>query len=438
MGKVPRQPGGWGPAAPSAPESPLLDVKAAIKDFALESGFDLVQVASAEEFAEDREVTLDRLGDGLMDGLPWFTETRVLRGTDPQALLPGARSIICLGLSYYQDSEDSPSTEEATGKVAMYAWARDYHKVMKKRMRAYVAGLRSRLGNQFAARWYVDDGPMLDRAAAHRAGVGWFGKNTNILTPSLGSWVFLGQVITDLDVEPDLPLKKSCGNCVLCIEACPTGAIVAPYTLDNAKCISHLTIENRGAVPLELRPQMQDWVFGCDICQDVCPVNRKAGPSWSTFWEREQAGPGPGLNNQDQGQTEKGAPERLSLTSILDMSEEDFRRRFRGSAILRAKRVGLQRNACIALGNLGDTAAIPALCRALDRGEPLVRGHAAWALGRIGTSQARLALEQAAEDEADSWVLQEIADAQQAHSIWRADEDMEETAQLTLQKTRLF
>ena len=416
MGKALQMTSGPSPAAPSEPENPLLDVKAAIKDFALESGFDLVQVASADEFAEDREVTLDRLEAGLMDGLPWFTETRVLRGTDPRALLPGARSIICLGLNYYQDSVDSPSTGDATGKVAMYAWGRDYHKVMKKRMRAYVAGLRSQLGKEIAARWYVDDGPMLDRAAAHRAGVGWFGKNTNILTPSLGSWVFLGQVITDLDVEPDLPLKKSCGNCVLCIEACPTEAIVAPYTLDNSKCISHLTIENRGAVPAELRPQMQDWIFGCDICQDVCPVNRKAGPSWSTFWEREQASPGPRLNAQEQGKSELERPERLSLTEILEMSEEDFRRRFQGSAILRAKRVGLQRNACIALGNSGDTAAIPALCRALARGDALVRGHAAWALGRIGGSQARLALKQAAEDEADSWVLQEIADAQQPHS----------------------
>ena len=422
MGKL-RMPSGLSPVVSPEPKSPVLDVKAAIKDFALESGFDLVQVASADEFAEDREVTLDRLDAGLMDGLPWFTKTRVLRGTDPRALLPGARSIICLGLNYYQDQEDSPSTDDATGKVAMYAWGRDYHKVMKKRMRAFVVGLRSRLDQEIAARWYVDDGPMLDRAAAYRAGVGWFGKNTNILTPGLGSWVFLGQVITDLDVEPDLPLKKSCGNCVLCIEACPTDAIVAPYILDNSKCISHLTIENRGAVPVELRPQMQDWVFGCDICQDVCPVNRKAGPSWSTFWEREQAGPGPRLNTQREGQSELEKPERLTLTEILEMSDEDFRHRFRGSPILRAKRAGLQRNACIALGNVGDAAAIPALCRTLAQGETLVRGHAAWALGRIGGTQASLALEQAAENETDSWVLQEIADAQRQHSTVRTDQN---------------
>jgi epoxyqueuosine reductase len=410
LGKARPHLNGGGPGAPSTAQSPPLDVKSAIKDFALESGFDLVQVTSAGEFTEDRAVTLERLGAGLMDGLPWFTETRVLRGTDPQALLPGARSIICLGLNYYQDLQENPASEGPEGKVARYAWSRDYHKVMKKRMRAYVTGLRSRLGSEFSARWYVDDGPMLDRAAAQRAGVGWFGKNTNILTPSLGSWVFLGQVVTDLDVEPDLPLKKTCGNCVLCIEACPTGAIVAPYTLDNTLCISHLTIENRGSIPSELRPQMQDWVFGCDICQEVCPVNR---PSLSIFRQGYQGEPVSPSDDQNRDPTETEAPARLSLTAILDMSEEDFRRRFRGSSILRAKRVGLQRNACVAMGNLGDKAAIPALCRALAaQGETLVRGHAAWALGRLGTTEAGLALEQAGMSETDSWVLEEIADAQ--------------------------
>ena len=413
LGKAKPPFNGGDPGEPPATDSRRLDVKSTIKDFALESGFDLVQVTSAREFTEDRAVTLERLGAGLMDGLPWFTEARVLRGTDPQALLPGARSIICLGLNYYQDLEESHAREGPEGKVARYAWSGDYHKVMKKRMRAYVSELGSRLDRAFSARWYVDDGPMLDRAAAYRAGVGWFGKNTNILTPSLGSWVFLGQVVTNLEVEPDLPLKKTCGDCVLCIDACPTGAIVAPYTLDNSKCISHLTIENRGAVPLELRPQMQDWVFGCDICQEVCPVNRKASPSWSTSWEREHAGPALRLNNQNRVETGHEAPARLSLTAILDMSEEDFRHHFRGSSILRAKRLGLQRNACVALGNLGDKAAIPALRRALAQGDTLVRGHAAWALGRIGTSEALLALDQASVDETDYGVLKEINDARE-------------------------
>ena len=407
------------PSSPSKPsihstpdrESPALDLKTVATDYALELGFDLVRVTSAEEFTEDKAVTLERLRAGLMDGLPWFNEARVQRGTDPDALLSGARSIISLGMNYHQESDDIPTNQRPTGRVAVYAWGRDYHKVMKKMMRAYVQSLRLRLGNEFGARWYVDDGPMLDRAAAQRAGLGWFGKNTNVLTPSHGSWVFLGQVVTDLALEPDPPLKKTCGSCVRCIDACPTGAIVAPYTIDNTRCISYLTIENRGEIPTELRPQMGDWVFGCDICQEVCPVNRKARPAPLGRWESSPASPDPSLENGNAKTDLKEAPADLDLIELLELSEDDFRQRFQGTAIFRAKRVGLQRNACVALGNLGSAEAVPALCRVLVEGETLVRGHAAWALGRIGTSETKRALEQSLTDEADPWVLQELANA---------------------------
>ena len=256
-------------------------------------------------------------------------------------------------------------------------------------MRDYVAGLSQHLEREVAARWYVDDGPMLDRAAANRGGLGWFGKNTNILTPQLGSWVFLGQIITDLALEPDPPLAKTCGSCVRCIEACPTGAIVAPYVVDNSRCISHLTIENRGAIPVELRPLMLDWVFGCDICQEVCPVNRKAQPT----------------RNQELGSVSLST---LDLVELLRLTQEDFLRRFRGTPIMRAKLNGLKRNACVALGNLGDPQAIPALCEAVTQDEPLVRSHAAWALGCIGGEQARAALRQAAAAETEPEVLGEV------------------------------
>ena len=329
------------------PDLKSVDPKTIVKECALELGFDLVRVTSAQEFAWDRDVTLERLKKGLMDGLPWFNEARVRRGADPQSLLPGARSIICLGLNYHQPSGPEPSAP--AGKVALYAWGKDYHRVMKSRMRQYVEELSGRLGVDISARWYVDDGPMLDRAAAQRSGLGWFGKNTNILTSSHGSWVFLGQVITDLELESDEPSRKTCGSCVRCIDACPTGAIIAPYVIDNSRCISHLTIENRGPIPRELRPQMLDWVFGCDICQDVCPVNRKALPSKEpAFGARE-----PAFSEQARGS--------LELVELLEMSEEDFRDRFRGSPILRAKRTGLQRNACVALGNLRDPATVPPL-----------------------------------------------------------------------------
>ncbi len=260
------------------PGSSTFDAKDTVKGYALEMGFDLVRVSSAQEFAEDRAAALERLRAGLMGGLPWYSEARVFRGTSPRELLPGARSIICLGLSYYRPDSPVAAAEASAGRVARYARGLDYHKPMKRRMRAYVEGLCARLDTQFAARWYVDDGPMLDRAAARRAGLGWTGKSTNILTPSHGSWVFLGQVVTDLEMEADQPLKKTCGSCARCIDACPTGAIVAPYVVDNTRCISYLTIETRVPIPAELRPQMQDWVFGCDVCQEICPVNRSHRP----------------------------------------------------------------------------------------------------------------------------------------------------------------
>jgi len=385
------------------------DLRRLIDGLAREVGFDLVAVTDAASFDADRETAMRRIDDGLMDGLPWFTKARVARGTNPDELLPGARSIISLGLNYYPGS--TPTPVSGSGLVARYAQGRDYHRVMKGRMRRLVISLAEHpalqpADEELAARWYVDDGPMLDRAAANRAGIGWFGKNTNILTPQFGSWVFLGQVITDLELEPDAPLKKSCGSCVRCIEDCPTGAIVAPYVVDNARCISYLTIENRGPIPRELRPLMGDWVFGCDICQDVCPVNRKARPAGQPipFPAAMRSSP-----STSSGPTEQMA--FLDLIELLEMLEDEFRGRFAGTPVMRAKRTGMRRNACVALGNLGYRAAVPALGRALRLGEPLVRGHAAWALGRIGGAEAGALLLEASSTETDLGVLEEIAAA---------------------------
>ena len=378
-----------------------------IKQCAYDAGFDLVRVTSAYEFVRDRDVALRRIKDGLMEGLPWYTENRVRKGADPGQLLEGARSVISLGLSYFVATANRASTLEGSepnapagnGKVARYARGRDYHRVMKSRMRDYVSALSSRLATEVSARWYVDDGPMLDRAAAARSGLGWFGKNTNILTPSHGSWVFLGQVISDLELESDRPLPKTCGACVRCIDACPTGAIVEPYVIDNSRCISYLTIENRGPIPRDLRKLLGDWVFGCDICQDICPVNRKSQPATS---------PIPNLP-QDSSSNEN----ELNLVELLNLTEEGFRNRFQGSPIARAKRVGLQRNACVALGNRRDFTAVPALLDALETGDPLVRGHAAWALGQIRGPKALRGLRLASSTEEDSSVVEEIQSALQ-------------------------
>ncbi|MXZ92048.1 MAG: tRNA epoxyqueuosine(34) reductase QueG [Chloroflexi bacterium] len=365
---------------------------------AREVGFDLVAVTDAAEFVADRAIALRRIDEGMMDGLPWFTKSRVRRGTSPEELLPGARSIICLGLNYYPDSEDSETP--GAGRVARYARGRDYHRLMKRRMRRLVIALSEHpllqdADTNIGARWFVDDGPMLDRAAAGRAGLGWFGKNGNVLNPSFGSWLLLGQIITDLDLTPDAPLSKNCGQCTRCMPACPTDAIVAPYVVDNRRCISYLTIEHKGTIPRELREGMGNWVFGCDICQEVCPVNRKAkAADDSNFGRRDLSA--------------------LDLIELLEMTEADFRRRFAGTPIMRAKWTGMQRNACVALGNVGDTSAVPALARAVSVSgglPPLVRQHAAWALGRIGGPEARAALDSARETEQDESALCEIRQA---------------------------
>ena len=355
------------------------ELRRLVERLAHEVGFDLVAVTDAASFEEERETATRRIDDGLMDGLPWFTKARVERGASPNELLPGARSIISVGLNYHPGP--APAPPPASGLVARYARGRDYHRVMKRRMRRLVMALSEHPDLQqkdgiLAARWYVDDGPMLDRAAAARAGLGWFGKNGNILTSTYGSWILLGQIVTNLPLEPDAPLSKTCGRCARCIPACPTDAIVAPYVVDNRRCISYLTIEHKGAIPHELRPAMGTWVFGCDICQEVCPVNRKAkATSDPNFGRRDLAA--------------------LDLIELLDMTEPEFRERFAGTPIMRAKHVGMQRNACVALGNLRDETATPALARALASAAPLVQQHAAWALGRIGGEVAREALRSA-------------------------------------------
>jgi epoxyqueuosine reductase len=242
-------------------------------------------------------------------------------------------------------------------------------------------------------RWYVDTGPILERELAWRAGLGWPGKHTNLINRQLGSWLFLGAILLNRELVYDSPASAHCGTCTRCLVACPTSALVAPGVLDSRRCISYLTIELRGPIPRELRPLMGTHIFGCDICQAVCPWNRHAPETAETAcWP--QAG--------------YAAPELLPL---LSLSEAEFQTRFRSSPIRRAKRRGFLRNVAVALGNLGDPRAIPPLQHALHDAEPLIRGHAAWALGRIGGLAARQALHTAlpAEDTAD--VRQEIIDA---------------------------
>jgi epoxyqueuosine reductase len=258
-------------------------------------------------------------------------------------------------------------------------------------MKDFISNIEKIVGKPIKTHWYTDTGPMSDRAVAQRSGLGWFGKNTNLLTPT-GSWVVLGQIITDIDLESSDQSKKSCGNCTLCIDACPTNAIIGPGILDNNKCISYQTIENKGPIPLNLRKQIGNWIFGCDICQDVCPVNRKSqlGAAYNEFSQPDENRINP------------------ELLEILGMSNEDFKKRFAKSPVLRAKINGMKRNVCVALGNIKDPSTVPGLSLALSTEESIVRGHAAWALGEIGGEEALTALTIHRAKEKDNYVIEEI------------------------------
>ncbi|HYT34014.1 MAG TPA: tRNA epoxyqueuosine(34) reductase QueG [Ktedonobacteraceae bacterium] len=376
---------------------------ATIKEYAYTLGFDIARITSAEALPEAERVIKERIARGLMDGLPWFTAERAEVSCHPDALLAGAQSIITLAMFYLTEQPDETQDGVPRGRISRYAWGDDYHEIIKLRLEQFSAWLREyardKMSNEVEARLFVDTGRMVDRAVAQRAGLGWYGKNTNILTKGWGSWVFLAEIVTNLPLQADGPLKTSCGNCEICLHACPTQALPAPYVLDNTRCISFLTIELRGSIPLELRPLMGNLIFGCDICQEVCPVNiiaeKRLGRTLPTlapkaFHPRATIGSSP------------------ELIPLLSLTEEQFRERFRRSPIRRAKRRGLLRNVCVALGNCGDRQAVPALIGALNDEESLVRGHAAWALGRIGGEEAKQALELALLAEEDQEAQKEI------------------------------
>lgn len=352
-----------------------------IKHAAYALGFDRVGVSDASPLAEAETAILARIAAGHMDGLSWFTPERARLAARPTSLLPGAHSIVALAASYLGQREPPPSEAgQPRGRVARYAWGLDYHDVLKGLARDLVGRIEHIAGRPVQARIFVDSSPLAERAVAHRAGLGWFGKNTMLLLPGAGSWAFLCEVILDLPLDPDVPVGKSCGACSRCLDACPTGALVAPGVLDTPRCISFLTIELRDRIPRSLRPAMGAWIFGCDDCQEICPVDRKALPAQIAS-----------LRAYDD---ECAFPRLLPL---LALDDAQFRQRFRGTPLLRAKSWGLQRNVCVALGNTGDPAAIsPLRDVVLDPARhPLVREHAAWALGRIGGPRARLALESA-------------------------------------------
>lgn len=362
-----------------------------LKRKAKQLGFAAVGITTADPFLDAEAAATTRTSAGLMDGLTWWSEARAHASADPRRATPDAKSVIALAYPHPSGSDESPSAHDSPrGRIASYAIGRDYHEVLLERMQPLIDMLR---GAGYRAKTYVDHGWMLDRAAAARAGIGWLGKNTNLLLPGTGSYVLLAEIVTSAELDVDEPLKKSCGSCDACIRICPTGALVEPGVLDNRRCISFWTIEHRGVIPREMRPLIGDWIFGCDLCQEICPVNASATPRVPDSDAVQAFGP--------------LLDARPRLEELLTLDDDAFRTRFRHSAVWRTRRAGLLRNVCVALGNVADRSSVPALTAAFEDPESLIRGHAAWALGRIGGARARVALEQALSRESDAWVREE-------------------------------
>jgi epoxyqueuosine reductase len=296
-------------------------------------------------------------------------------------------------MNYYTPFACPAASGEPKGWISRYAWGDDYHDIVKDRLETLLESIRKLHSGTVQGRVFVDSGPVLEREFAGVAGLGWIGKNTHLISPKKGSWFFLGELFLSIALDYDRPIRDRCGKCDLCLKACPTGAFVGPYILDARRCISYLTIELKGWMPRHLRPLVGNHIFGCDICQEVCPYNVKARPTSEPAYA-----PRTGLYAPD-------------LIPLLALTEQEFRRHFRGSPILRAKRRGFLRNVAVALGNVGNAEAVPALIGALDDEEPLVRGHAAWALGRIGTPEALTGLRRRLGTEEVTQVKLEIEEA---------------------------
>ena len=319
-------------------------------------GFEACRIAPARAPRYAAEFR-DWLRTGAAGEMAWLERGEEKRA-DPSLVLPGARSVIVLALNYWQGETASPPR----GRIARYAWGADYHDVMLEKLRKLDEFLQESRGVQ---KCYVDTGPVLERDFAAEAGVGWHGKSTMLVDPQLGTWFFLGEILTTLELPADAPQPTRCGSCTRCITACPTGAITDAHHLDARRCISYLTIELKGSIPLEFRPLIGDRIYGCDTCLDVCPWNRFAAVSREAAFSARPA---------------VGA---MQLRDFLALDDEQFRTLFRCSPIKRIKRRGLLRNVCVALGNVGTADDLPALQRAAADPEPLIAEHAAWAIDRI-------------------------------------------------------
>lgn len=366
-------------------------LSAQIKEAAQRLGFELVGISPMRPAPHEQSFA-QWLREGLAGNLDYMQRTESLR-RDPRELVPWAVSIISVAMNYYSGYSRPAESSESRGWISRYAWGDDYHNVMKGKLEALLESIGQFRDGNIQGKAFVDSGPVLERDFAGIAGLGWIGKNTHLISPKKGSWFFLGELFVDLPLAYDRPIRDRCGRCDLCLKACPTAAFVGPYVLDARRCISYLTIELKDWMPRSLRPLVGNHIFGCDICQEVCPYNVKALPTAEIAFQ-----PRSGLH----------APE---LIAFLSLSEAEFRQRFRASPILRAKRRGFLRNVAVALGNLKALDAVPALIRSLDDEESVVRGHVAWALGQIGAETALDPLHRRLRAENDADVQEELREA---------------------------
>jgi epoxyqueuosine reductase len=331
-------------------------MKTAIHQHAMELGFDGCQFTTAAPpaSAEKFQNWLAQKNHGEMNWLERNAEKRV----EPQKVLAGAKSVITLAVSYEIQNRKS-------GVIARYAQFADYHDVLGEHLKSLAQFVNQLGGAETRSLWYVDTGPLLERDFAQRAGIGFVGKHTNIISRKLGNWIFLAEILTTLELAPDAPEKNHCGNCTRCLAACPTNAITAPFQLDARLCISYLTIELKGAIPIALRPAIGNRIYGCDDCLAVCPWNKFA---------RE------GGLMKPHARADFQSPD---LIELLQLDAAGFKSKFAGTPMLRTKRRGMLRNVCVALGNVGDKSALPALEKAVHDPEPLVAEHAKWAIEQI-------------------------------------------------------
>jgi epoxyqueuosine reductase len=335
-------------------------MKEQIRQRARELGFDDCRFTRADAPAARNEFR-DWIVQKKYGEMAWMERSAEKR-TEPQTVLPQARSVICVAASYFPGA---PEPETKSGVVARYARFADYHDILGERLKLLTQWLPEIGGPETRSLWYVDTGPVLERDFAQRAGIGFIGKHTNVISRKFGNWIFLAEILSTLELEPDAPETNHCGKCTRCIAACPTAAITAPFQLDARRCISYLTIELKGPIPEEFRSAIGNRIYGCDDCLAACPWNKFA---------RE------GRLMKSHERTDLAQPD---LIELLSLDAAGFKARFAGSPILRTKRRGLLRNVCVALGNVGDTAALPALEKASHDSEPLVAEHAQWAIKRI-------------------------------------------------------